>query len=412
MQDTSPKFDIIIFGATSFVGQILTRYMLAQFDVGGELKWAIAGRSQNKLNELKLSLGTAGETLDILVADAADEDSLRSLCLSTRVIISTVGPYALYGEPLVKVCVALGTDYCDLTGEVQWIAKMLERYEDEAKKSGARIVNSCGFDSVPSDLGVYFLQHHAKQKFGQACSSIKMRVKKMKGAASGGTVASMTNIFKEVASNPALRKVLANPYAICPSDHGNTVRQDNMNRPQYDDDFNSWVAPFVMAVINTRIVHRSNALVEDGYSQHFDYNEAMLTGKGLMASGIAAGVGVGLGAFAMAAVIPPTRWAMEKFILPKPGEGPSIEAQEKGFYDLRFYGKTDDGQEIRCKVTGDQDPGYGSTAKMLGQAAACLAQDISKDNVQGGFWTPASVFGTQLITRLEKHAGLTFEIID
>ena len=412
MQDTSPKFDIIIFGATSFVGQILTRYMLNQFAVGGELKWAIAGRSQNKLNELKISLGTAGEALDTLVADAADEDSLHSLCLSTRVIISTVGPYALYGEPLVKVCVALGTDYCDLTGEVQWIAKMLERYEDEAKKSGARIVNSCGFDSVPSDLGVYFLQHHAKQKFGQTCSSIKMRVKKMKGAASGGTVASMTNIFKEVASNPALRKVLANPYAICPSDHGNAVRQDNMNRPQYDDDFNSWVAPFVMAVINTRIVHRSNTLVEGGYSQHFDYNEAMLTGKGLMGSGIAAGVGVGLGGFAMAAVIPPTRWVMEKFILPKPGEGPSIDAQEKGFYDLRFYGKTDDGQEIRCKVTGDQDPGYGSTAKMLGQAAACLAQDISKDNVQGGFWTPASVFGTQLITRLEKHAGLTFEIID
>jgi short subunit dehydrogenase-like uncharacterized protein len=412
MQDTSPKFDIIIFGATSFVGQILTRYMLNQFAVGGELKWAIAGRSQNKLNELKISLGTAGEALDTLVADAANEDSLHSLCLSTRVIISTVGPYALYGEPLVKVCVALGTDYCDLTGEVQWIAKMLERYEDEAKKSGARIVNSCGFDSVPSDLGVYFLQHHAKQKFGQTCSSIKMRVKKMKGAASGGTVASMTNIFKEVASNPALRKVLANPYAICPSDHGNAVRQDNMNRPQYDDDFNSWVAPFVMAVINTRIVHRSNALIKGGYSQHFDYNEAMLTGKGLMGSGIAAGVGVGLGGFAMAAVIPPTRWVMEKFILPKPGEGPSIDAQEKGFYDLRFYGKTDDGQEIRCKVTGDQDPGYGSTAKMLGQAAACLAQDISKDDVQGGFWTPASVFGTQLITRLEKHAGLTFEIID
>jgi short subunit dehydrogenase-like uncharacterized protein len=412
MQDTSPKFDIIIFGATSFVGQILTRYMLNQFAVGGELKWAIAGRSQNKLSELKLSLGTAGEALDTLVADAADEDSLHSMCLSTRVIISTVGPYALYGEPLVKVCVALGTDYCDLTGEVQWIAKMLERYEDEAKKSGARIVNSCGFDSVPSDLGVYFLQHHANQKFGQTCSSIKMRVKKMKGAASGGTVASMTNIFKEVASNPALRKVLANPYAICPSDHGNTVRQDNMNRPQYDDDFNSWVAPFVMAVINTRIVHRSNTLVEGGYSQHFDYNEAMLTGKGLMGSGIAAGVGVGLGGFAMAAVIPPTRWVMEKFILPKPGEGPSIDAQEKGFYDLRFYGKTDDGQEIRCKVTGDQDPGYGSTAKMLGQAAACLALDISKDDVQGGFWTPASVFGTQLITRLEKHAGLTFEIID
>jgi short subunit dehydrogenase-like uncharacterized protein len=412
MQDTPPKFDIIIFGATSFVGQILTRYMLAQFSVEGELKWAIAGRSQSKLNELKLSLGIPGEALDILVADAADEDSLHSLCSATRVVISTVGPYALYGEPLVKTCVALGTDYCDLTGEVQWIAKMLERYEDLAKISGARIVNSCGFDSVPSDLGVYFLQQHAKQKFGETCSSIKMRVKKMKGAASGGTVASMTNIFKEVASNPALRKILANPYAICPPDHGNKLRQNNMNRPQYDNDFNSWVAPFVMAVINTRIVHRSNALLAGDYSPHFEYNEAMLTGKGLIGSGIAASVGVGLGSFAMAAVIPPTRWAMERFILPKPGEGPSLDAQEKGFYDLRFFGKTDSGKEIRCKVTGDQDPGYGSTAKMLGQAAACLVQDISKKNVSGGFWTPASIFGTKLITRLENHAGLTFELIE
>jgi short subunit dehydrogenase-like uncharacterized protein len=412
MKDTPPKFDIVIFGATSFVGQILTRYMLAQFDVAGELKWAIAGRSHSKLKELKSSLGTAAETLDILVADAADENSLHPLCESTRVVISTVGPYALYGEALVKTCVALGTDYCDLTGEVQWIAKMLERYEDLAKVTGARIVNSCGFDSIPSDLGVYFLQQHAKQQFGETCSSIKMRVKKMKGAASGGTVASMTNIFKEVAVNPALRKILANPYAICPPDHGNSARQDNMNRPQYDSDFNSWVAPFVMAVINTRIVHRSNALVADGYSQHFEYNEAMLTGKGLIGSGIAAGVGAGLGSFAMAAVIPPTRWAMEKFILPKPGEGPSQDAQEKGFYDLRFYGKTDSGQEIRCKVTGDQDPGYGSTAKMLGQAAACLVLDIDKDKVQGGFWTPASIFGTQLITRLENYAGLTFELID
>jgi short subunit dehydrogenase-like uncharacterized protein len=412
MQDTSPKFDIIIFGATSFVGQILTRYMLSQFTNESKLKWAIAGRSQNKLDELKLSLGAAGKDLDVLVADASDENSLRALCQSTRVIVSTVGPYALYGEPMVKTCVALGTDYCDLTGEVQWIAKMLERYEDVAKITGARIVHSCGFDSVPSDLGVYFLQQHAKQQFGQTCSNIKMRVKKMKGAASGGTVASMTNIFKEVASNPALSKVLANPYAICPPNHGNTVRQESMNRPQYDNDFNSWVAPFVMAVINTRIVHRSNALVENGYSQHFDYNEAMLTGRGLMGSGIAAGVGVGLGGFAMAAVIPPTRWVMEKFILPKPGEGPSLEAQEKGFYDLRFYGKTDSGDEIRCKVTGDQDPGYGSTAKMLAQAAACLVQDISKAKVQGGFWTPASIFGSTLITRLEKYAGLTFELME
>lgn len=409
MQDTAQQFDIVIFGATSFVGQILTRYMLRQYPLGSELTWAIAGRSSAKLESLKHSAGESAEHLTILTADAADEDGLRILCESTRVIISTVGPYALYGEPLLKTCVATGTDYCDLTGEVQWIAKMLERYEDVAQITGARIVNCCGFDSIPSDLGVYFLQTQAKQQWAQTCSQVKMRVKAMKGAASGGTVASMTNIFKEVASDASLRKLLANPYAICPKEQPNKVRQESMNRPQFDSDFESWTAPFVMAVINTRIVLRSNSLLEEGYSTQFSYNEAMLTGKGITGGAMASGLGAGLGGFAMAAVFPPTRWMMEKFILPKPGEGPSIEKQQKGFYDLRFHGQTDSGQEIRCKVTGDQDPGYGSTAKILGQAAACLALDIPKESKSGGFWTPASIFGQSLITRLEKHAGLTFE---
>ena len=407
-----PSSDIVIFGATSFVGQILTRYMLEQYPAGDDLRWAIAGRSQKKLDELKQSLGSDGEHINMICADAAKEDELIAMCESTKCVISTVGPYALYGEPLVKTCVSLGTDYCDLAGEVQWIAKMLARYEDAAKISGARIVNCCGFDSVPSDLGVHFLQQQAKKQFSTTCSKVKMRVKAMKGAASGGTVASMTNIFKEVATDPALRKTLANPYAICPKDHGSTVRQDSMNRPQYDDDFNSWAAPFVMAVINTRIVLRTNAIIDEAYSKDFEYNEAMLTGKGIIGGSLAAGVGLGLGGFAMAAVLPPTRWLMEKTILPKPGEGPSPEAQVKGFYDLRFFGVTDSGQEIRVKVTGDQDPGYGSTAKILGQAAACLIQDISKEETKGGFWTPASILGDKFITRLEEKAGLTFEVMD
>jgi short subunit dehydrogenase-like uncharacterized protein len=408
----TPVYDIVIFGATSFVGQILSRYMLEQFPADNDLKWAIAGRSDKKLQELKHSLGSAGKHLAVICADAANESDLSSMCESTKCIISTVGPYALFGEPLVKTCASLGTDYCDLTGEVQWIAKMLARYEDAAKISGARIVNCCGFDSIPSDMGVYFLQQQAKQQFSQPCSKVKMRVKSMKGAASGGTVASMTNIFKEVATDSALRKTLANPYAICPKDHGFTVRQDNMNRPQYDADFGSWAAPFVMALINTRIVLRTNAIIDERYSEHFEYNEAMLTGSGVIGGSMAAGVGLGLGGFAMAAVIPPTRWLMEKTFLPKPGEGPSPEAQIKGFYDLRFYGTTDTGQEIRVKVTGDQDPGYGSTAKILGQAAACLVQDISKEERAGGFWTPASIFGDKLLTRLEEKAGLTFEVMD
>lgn len=408
----SPTSDIVIFGASSFVGQILTRYMLEQYPVDSDLSWAIAGRSASKLQDLKRSLGSAGAHIDVICADASNENELSAMCESTKCIISTVGPYALYGEPLLKTCARLGTDYCDLAGEVQWIAKMLARYEDAAKLSGARIVNCCGFDSIPSDLGVYFLQQQAKQKFSQPCSKVKMRVKAMKGAASGGTVASMTNIFKEAATDSALRKTLSNPYAICPKDYGFTVRQNNMNRPQYDADFKSWAAPFVMALINTRIVFRTNAIIDEPYSDHFEYNEAMLTGSGIIGGSMAAAVGFGLGGFAMAAVIPPTRWLMEKTFLPKPGEGPSPEDQVKGFYDLRFYGVTDTGQEIRVKVTGDQDPGYGSTAKMLGQAAACLIQDISKEDRKGGFWTPASIFGDKLINRLEAKAGLSFEVMD
>jgi short subunit dehydrogenase-like uncharacterized protein len=407
-----PTSDIVIFGATSFVGQILTRYMLEQYPADSGLMWAIAGRSKSKLQDLKLSLGSAGTHIELICADAANESELSAMCESTKCIISTVGPYALYGEPLLKTCANLGTDYCDLAGEVQWIAKMLARYEDAAKLSGARIVNCCGFDSIPSDLGVYFLQQQAQQKFSQPCAKVKMRVKAMKGAASGGTVASMTNIFKEIATDSALRKTLDNPYAICPEDHGSTVRQNNMNRPQYDHDFKSWAAPFVMALINTRIVLRTNAIIDEPYSEHFEYNEAMLTGSGIIGGSMAAGIGLGLGGFAMAAILPPTRWLMEKTILPKPGEGPSPEAQVKGFYDLRFYGVSDNGQEIRVKVTGDQDPGYGSTAKILGQAAACLVQDISKEDRKGGFWTPASIFGDKLITRLVAKAGLTFDVID
>jgi short subunit dehydrogenase-like uncharacterized protein len=406
------KFDIVIFGATSFVGQILCRYMIEQYHDHKEVKWAIAGRNRAKLDELVHSLGALAERLPVLVADAADETSLRTLCDSTKVVVSTVGPYALYGEALVSTCASQGTDYCDLTGEVQWIAKMIRRYESVAKISGARIVHSCGFDSIPSDLGVYYLQQQAEAKFSQSCSKVKMRVKKMRGAASGGTVASIMNVVKEASKDSELRKLLTNPYAICPKDHGFSARQDNLTYPRYEQEFHSWIAPFVMATINTRIVHRSNALLHKQYGEQFYYDEAMLTGDHIGGSlGAGALVG-GLAAFMLAAAIPPTRWAMENFILPKPGQGPSLEEQLNGCFDLRFKGTTVDGQSIDCKVYGDQDPGYGSTAKMLGQAAVCLAKDISKKDKAGGFWTPSSIFGEALIDRLQLHSGLTFEVLE
>jgi short subunit dehydrogenase-like uncharacterized protein len=405
------SYDLIVFGATSFVGQILCRYLLGQFGVGGELRWAAAGRSLQKLEELRKSLGPKASTLPLMVADAANEPSLRALCAGTQVVVSTVGPYALYGEPLVKVCAETGTDYCDLTGEVQWIRRMIQRYEESARKSGAHIVHCCGFDSIPSDLGVYFLQREALRRYGRPCTRVNMRVRAMRGGFSGGTVASLMNVIKEAAANPVLRKELANPYSLCPDGYRPEVRQPGISGPQFDPDFKAWIAPFVMSGINTRIVQRSNALLDAAYGADFAYGEAVLTGKGMKGRLAAAGMAAGIGGLMVAGAVAPARWALERYVLPAPGEGPSPEAQEKGFFDLRFLGRTSGGKELRVKVTGDRDPGYGSTGKMLGQAAACLALDVAKDERPGGFWTPATIFGGRLIERLTAHSGLTFEVI-
>lgn len=406
------RFDLIVFGAASFVGQILSRYLLDTFGVGDSLNWAIAGRSEGKLQNLKTDLGMAAADVPMIVADATDDDTLKAMCSQTRVVVSTVGPYALYGEPLVRTCVALGIDYCDLTGEVQWIRQMIERYEEQAKQSGARIVHCCGFDSIPSDMGVHYLQQQSRAMYGEACSTIKMRVKTAKGEFSGGTVASLMNVAREAASSPSLRKELANPFSLCPKDRKSNRRQPNVKSAEYDEDFRVWLAPFVMAAINTRIVHRSNALRDDAYGQDFAYDEAMMTGRGLKGRMAAYGITAAMSGFLIASAIRPSRWVLEQFVVPKPGEGPSAKAQEEGFYDLRFIGKTADGRAIRTKVTGDRDPGYGSTGKMLGQAAACLALDINKETVAGGFWTPASIFGDRLIERLQAHSGVTFGLAD
>ena len=408
---SAPSHDLVAFGATSFVGKILCRYLWDEFGAQGKMKWAAAARSQAKLEELRSSLGANAGTLPLVIADAADETSLGKLCASTRVVVSTVGPYALYGEPLVKACAQSGTDYCDLCGEVQWIRRMVQRYEAMAQKSGARIVHCCGFDSVPSDLGVHFLQRQAMKRLGAPCTRVKMRVKAMRGELSGGTVASLMNVVKETAADPALRKELANPYSLCPPGSVPKVRQPDVRRAEFDLDFGAWVAPFVMSGINTRIVQRTNALSGQAYGADFTYDEAMLMGRGLKGRFAATALTAGLAAFMLAGAIQPARAALERFVLPKPGEGPSPEAQRKGFFDLRFLGTTADGRQIRTKVTGDRDPGYGSTGKMLGQATACLALDIDKAATAGGFWTPATIFGDRLIERLTDRSGLTFVLV-
>jgi len=360
---------------------------------------------------MRQSVAVKGTEIPLIIADAQDENSLAAMCAQTRVVVSTVGPYALHGEPLVKVCVERGIDYCDLSGEVQWIRTMLDRYETTAGKTGARIVHCCGFDSIPSDLGVHFLQNRAFQRLGRYCSHVKMRVKAIRGGASGGTIASIVNVAKEAAENPALRSALQNPYLLCPRDHQPKARQESFGRPRYDNDFDAWLAPFIMAGINTRIVHRSNALLNYAYGEDFRYDEAMLAGDGRRGRVTAYAIAGALGGFVAMVGMAPTRWLLERFVLPAPGQGPSPRSQADGFYDLRFLGIFDDGRTIAAKVTGDADPGYASTAKMLGQVAASLA-DGGKINKTGGFWTPATLLGDTLVDALEQHAGLSFTLID
>lgn len=405
-------YDVVVFGATSFVGRIVAEYMLHTFGVGEDLTWAIAGRSEQKLDALRSELGTMAQDLPVIVADASDESELKALCNGTRAVISTVGPYALYGEPLVRICAESGTDYCDLAGEVQWLREMIQKYDATAQSSGARIVSCCGFDSIPSDMGVWFMQQQARERFGKPLTRVSMRVKAAKGELSGGTVASLMNVVKEAKSDPELRRELANPYSVCPPNHGFTARQHTVKKAEYDPDFQAWTAPFVMAAINTRVVHRSNALSGKAYGSDFRYDEAVLVGKGLKGRATGWGVVGAMGGFMLGASMAPTRWLLERFVVPKPGQGPSLESREKGFYDLRFFGETEDGETLRGKVTGDRDPGYGSTAKMLSQAAVCLARDIDHETVKGGFWTPATALDGQLLARLQSAAGLSFELLE
>ena len=412
--DEKRPYAVVLYGATSFVGQITAHY-LTEFlsntkdKDGADVTWAIAGRDEAKLNELQSKLGS---TVDIILANSDDADSLDEMTKQTQVIISTVGPYLKYGEPLIKSCTTHGTDYVDLTGEAIFIKDMMDKYQDAAKQSGARIVNSCGFDSIPSDLGVYFTQTQAEEKFGRACDVIHMRVKAAKGGLSGGTIASMATIFEEVGKDKSRRKQVANPYLLNDDKDAPNVRQANVSKPEYDSEHKRWLAPFVMASINTRIVHRTNQLLGYEYGRDFKYDEAMWMQDGVKGQLSSYAMSAGLFGFATAMMVKPSRELLAKHVLPKSGSGPSAEEQANGYFDIRLFGTTANKDTINTKVTGDKDPGYGSTSRMLAQAALCLAQDISKEEVGGGFWTPASAMGNHLLARLEEHAGLSFEVVD
>jgi len=406
----SKSLDIILFGATSFVGKITTQYLLTEIGLGNNVKWAIAGRSLQKLKQFKAELGSKAEAIPVIVADSSDSASLTKMCQQTRVVLSTVGPYALYGESLIEACVNNGNDYCDLTGEAYWIKKMLDKYQIRAEKTGARIINCCGFDSIPSDLGVHFLQQLSQKQLGTYCSDVKLRVKAMKGGVSGGTVASGIEMAKAVKKDPTLQRKMGNPYLLC-QPQTSIVKQPRILKPTFDKDFQAWSAPFIMETINSRVVLRSNNLQQQNALENFTYGEAVLTGKGRKGYFRALGVTLGLGSFALAAKNKFLRFLIQKFALPKPGQGPSPAQQENGFFDLRILGKNNQ-QTVLVKVTGDRDPGYGCTAKMLVQSGLCMAFDISRSDLCGGFWTPATAMGDKLITRLIDSAGMTFEALE
>ena len=405
-QSTQREYEVVLWGATGFTGALVAQHLMATY--GDGLRWAIAGRNREKLQQLRAELGQP--QLPVIVADSADKPSLDAMVTSTRVVCTTVGPYALYGDELLAACAGAGTHYCDLTGEVQWMARNIERYLPAARDSGARIVHTCGFDSIPSDLGTWFLQQQMLARFGEYADEVKSRVGKFSGGASGGTIASMMHMLEEAGDDPAVREAMENPYSLNPEGEQWGPDEIDSNRPAYDEDFAQWTAPFVMAAINSRVVRRSNALAGYPWGTEFRFSERLLTGAAGRGKRRAAGVGIGSQLTPLVMGLKPMRHLASR-LLPAPGEGPSPEEQRRGHFELFLHGRNfDSGNALKARVSGDRDPGYGATSRMLGEAAVSLARD--KLECGGGIWTPATAMGGALVERLQNSAGMTFEVLE
>jgi short subunit dehydrogenase-like uncharacterized protein len=389
---SSNKFDIVVYGATGFTGQLVAEYLAAHYTGAGAPRWAMAGRSLDKLASVRDAIGAPADT-PLIVADAGDATSLQAMIDQTQSVITTVGPYQHYGNDLIAACAASGTDYFDLCGEPIWMRQMIDKHEAAAKASGARIVFSCGFDSVPFELGAFYVQEEAKRVFGATASRVKGRVREMRGTLSGGTAASGRATFEAVAKDLSLVAILNDPFALTPGFKG--PKQPKGNKPAFEEDLNSWTAPFMMALINTRNVHRSNMLMGFPYGREFVYDEMVLTGPGEQGEANARKV--------MAVNNEKTGPNARK-----PGEGPSKEERENGRYDLLYVAVAPDGREVRASVKGNRDPGYGSTSKMISECAICLLRDTPE--VPAGFWTPGAAMQHRLIKRLVDRAGLTFAV--
>ncbi len=376
------EFDIIVYGATGFTGRLVAEHLAARYGVDGEVRWAMAGRSADKLAQVRDEIGAPANT-PLIVADASDPASVRDMVARARAILTTVGPYQLYGSDLVAACAAAGTDYLDLSGEPTWMAEMIVAHDAAARASGARILFSCGFDSIPFELGVFYTQRLARARLGHSVSRIKGRVRSMRGGLSGGTAASGAATMAAIQKNPALVGIMFNPFALTPGFTG--PDQPRGDKPYVDEDLGQEVGPFMMATINTKNVHRSNLLQGHAYGTDFAYDEMSVVTPGAPTEFTDLG---GAGA-------------------PKPGEGPSKAEREAGFYDLLFVGIDADGKQVRGSVYGDKDPGYGSTSKIIAETAICLVKEAT--DVAGGIWVPGAALGDRLVTRLADRAGLTFK---
>lgn len=410
---TGREFDVVVYGATGYVGELTARYLADHAPIG--TKVALAGRNETKLATVRKRLPERAQSWPLIVADSSSPSALDAMVARTRVVCTTVGPYLKYGESLVVAAATAGTDYVDLTGEVPFVRYSIDKAHETAAASGARIVHSCGFDSIPSDLGVYALYQKISDDDAGQLTDTTLVMRAMRGGLSGGTIDSM-RVLAEQAKDSQIRRLMLNPQSLS-GGPGEVPKASLSSEPsdlnivsakKVDPSLRGTLAPFFMAGHNTRIVRRSNVLLDNAYGPDFHYAETMNVGSIPAVSTITAGaVGVGTGASLGAMSFGPTRRLLDR-VLPKPGSGPSEKARDNGYFVSEGYTRTTTGRRFRAQMRAQGDPGYKATAVMLGESALTLALDRDNLPPRTGVLTPAAAMGDALIGRL-RTAGFTIE---
>ncbi|MDZ5811470.1 saccharopine dehydrogenase NADP-binding domain-containing protein [Halorubrum sp. AD140] len=412
--DTDRTHDIVVWGATGVVGRLVADYLAGRYGPD-ELALVLGGRSADRLGGVADDLARRHddwEAVPLVVGDATDGESLREMTRETRVVCTTVGPYTTYGTPLVEACVETGTDYCDLTGEVTWMRKMIDRYHEAAVDAETRIVHGCGFDSVPADLGTLLVQSFAAERFGVPCETVRIYLEAGSGGVSGGTLASFGEVFEAASTDPLARRTLRNPYSLAPRGERSGTDPGEQRYPRRDTLRSAWTAPSPMAPVNERVVRRSNALLGYPWGREFRCTEVVPTGHGLTGAVGAGAIAGGLGLFKTAMSVGPARSFLRRYVFPKPGEGPTRSETERGSFTVRLLGRgiAGDGSfTVEAEVSAGLGPGYGATARMIGEAAVCLLRDDVDSPLDGGVVTPASGIGLPLVERL-RETGFTMTV--